>query len=145
MRASFVPAALTSPIAIHPEPPKLPQTAEYLYDRCDDRSLTPAWKVDNVMFTRAAKGGAGGATELTFDVTNLSNQEKVKCTASSPERPVVNSKHISNWVTCAVTPESASGETRIVSMQAMVDPEYNLFGIRQSWKCNDPFVYIDTP
>ncbi|KAM7193635.1 hypothetical protein V8F20_008272 [Naviculisporaceae sp. PSN 640] len=114
MDDSAVAAGLSSPVAIEPQQPLLPEIPEGRARSCTDRSATPAW--DIVGFEAKSDG------VLKINVTNLSNDQGLSCETK------LDSK--SKWVDCV-----DANSKDIVSTGLMFDGEHGILGIKQTWKC----------
>lgn len=138
MGNSQVWGSLSSPLNISPQLPLLPYTPAELPQRCVDRSVDPEWQLGHVLYQHhysQSKGQTEKYYHLTFDLTNVSNDEKIACNVTVDQLGGVTNKDGSTpWVKCRNTNSPA---TNITSTLVMLDTVNGLFGVKQSWNCSD--------
>lgn len=135
---------LSSPVTIEPVSPYYTWMDDYREERCPDRSDYPAWTVQNLVYDHAEtdpeSGLAKNMHELSFDVLNLSTEERISCAVSVDDALSLQNTRTEHWVEC-VTPEKK--DSTIVYTEVMFDVNYSLLGIKQSWKCSDAIEGLD--
>ncbi|KAK3312032.1 hypothetical protein B0H66DRAFT_585215 [Apodospora peruviana] len=137
MGNSQVWGALTSPIDISPQLPILPYTPAEQPERCVDRSVDPAWQVQDVLYQHhfsQTKNETENHYHLSLNLTNISNNEKVLCAATIDQLENVKIDGSISWVNCVPT---SSTPTNITSTAVMLDTINGVLGIKQSWNCTD--------
>jgi len=138
MGNSQVWGSLSSPIKIAPQLPLLPYTPAELPQRCVDRSVDPEWQLGEVLYQHhysQTKKDTEKHYHLSFDLTNVSNDEKVACNVTVDQLQGVTNKDGSiSWVDCG---NAISAATNITSTSVMLDTVHGLFGVKQRWNCSD--------
>ncbi|KAM7213826.1 hypothetical protein V8F06_010822 [Rhypophila decipiens] len=121
MDDSAVAAGLSSPVAIEPAQPAVPEVPEFRARSCTDRSATPGWTIGS--FSVAGDGS------LKINVTNLSNEQGLACEAKLDGK--------SKWVDC----KDVNKSKNIVSTGLLFDGEHGILGVKQTWNCPaEPYV-----
>ncbi|KAK4183718.1 hypothetical protein QBC35DRAFT_86071 [Podospora australis] len=134
MGGSYVPGALTSPIAIHPQWPLLPFTPTERSERCVYRSYDPEWQLNSLSY-HATSGGE--KYEVTLDIINFSSNEQSVCTVSVHAQDLPD-----NGSTPFFSCVTASGKTALL---VQFDKTYSVLGIKQTWTCADAIEGIELP
>ncbi|KAK3343388.1 hypothetical protein B0T25DRAFT_614369 [Lasiosphaeria hispida] len=145
MGNSQVAGSLSHPVNIAPQLPLLPYTAYEPPSRCVDRSVDPEWQIENLLYRHHSKQ-SGGKTEKTYnlslDLTNISNGDKVACNTTVDELKSVDPKGSIPWAKCS--PVVGSQNTSMTtSSEIMLDTTHGVLGVRQSWYCTDGILGID--
>jgi len=141
MNDGIAAASLTSPVTSGPTTPAPPTDAPPVkVVRCTERSAFPSWKVEGFSY----RPQATGSLELSANVTNLSNNERLLCSIKV-DKPVLGSeKHPELWLNCpAAKPATAAASNRILSTQLMFNNDRNVLGVKQTWTCADGVSGVD--
>lgn len=139
MGNSQVWGTLTTPVQIQPQLPIRPYTPSELPERCVDRSWDPQWLVEKLVYRNFSSISIGNSTkeiqELTFEVTNISNEKKSQCRITSLGN-FTNADGSTPWVLC----QTADPEEKLSVMLAV---QSGIMGIRQDWNCMDGIEGIE--
>ena len=139
MGNSQVSGSLSSPVKIAPQLPLLPYTPWEPPFRCVDRSVDPEWTVEHFSYRHSsASAGNTGQYELSLNLTSISTNESVACTASADDKEE-GGRQAAPWIKC--TPSKAG--TLIDLTEVAFDREYGVLGVRQTWRCLDGFEGVD--
>ncbi|KAM7189426.1 hypothetical protein V8F20_010156 [Naviculisporaceae sp. PSN 640] len=148
MGNSQVWGGLSSPINIVPQLPLLPYTPQEPPWRCVDRSVDPQWQISDLLYQHHSSEIGSKIVEkryhLSFDLVNLSNNEKVACNVAVDQlKAVANWDGSFPWFDCIDTvkdPDSGN----ITSTSVMLDTIHGLLGVRQSWSCTDGIEGVES-
>lgn len=134
MGNSQVSGSLSSPVKIAPQLPLLPYTPVQPPFRCVDRSVDPEWTIEHFSSQHSP-----GRYAVALNLTNVSTQETVACTASADESKEAGVRRAAPWLKC--TPSKAG--TLVDLTEVSLDREYGVLGVRQTWRCLDGFKGVD--
>lgn len=134
MGNSQVSGSLSSPVKIAPQLPLLPYTPAQPPFRCVDRSVDPEWTIEHFSSQHSP-----GRYEVALNLTSVSTQETVTCTASADESKEAGVRRAAPWLKC--TPSKAG--TLVDLTEVSLDREYGVLGVRQTWRCLDGFKGVD--
>lgn len=145
MGNSQVSGSLSTPVAIAPQLPLIPYVPAEPYHRCVDRSWDPEWVVEQFSFRHHASQGLDGVAgkkfyELSLNLTNASNGETVPCSVTVDEQTSATARGTWPWVKCAAP---ANATSLISQTEVMLDPDYGVLGVQQTWNCTDGIAGID--
>jgi hypothetical protein len=124
MRDTYVATALSYPISIRSQQPRVPEIPEARASSCVERSANPSWKIEGFAYQQRAS-----FAELSVNITNLSDDVRISCSAKTEPSKTQLTKHSAQWLSCS---DPASPDTKVT-----FDPGYNVLGINQTWKCPD--------
>lgn len=148
MGNSQVWGGLSSPVNIVPQLPLLPYTPQEPPWRCVDRSVDPQWQISDLLYQHHSSGTENKTVEnhyhLSFDLLNLSNNEKVACNVTVDQlNGSANKDGSFPWVECIDTIKDVSNKN-ITSTSVMLDTIHGLLGVKQSWSCSDGIEGIES-
>ncbi|CCC07598.1 hypothetical protein SMACR_08151 [Sordaria macrospora] len=139
MGNSQVWGSLTTPVQIQPQLPIRPYTPSELPERCVDRSWDPQWLVESLVYRNYSSISGGNSTketqELTFELTNISNEKKSHCLVTSLGN-FTSADGSTPWVPC-----QTSGPDEKLSVMLAV--QSGILGVRQDWNCLDGIEGIE--
>lgn len=139
MGNSQVWGSLTNPVQIQPQLPIRPYTPSELPERCVDRSWDPQWRVDQFVYRNYSSSSSGNSSEetqeLTFELTNISNEKKSQCRITSVGN-FTNADGSTPWVPC----QTSDPDEKFSVMLAV---QSSIMGIRQEWNCLDGIEGIE--
>lgn len=126
-------AQLFSPLNIDPYEPWTPRIPYEYPEHCVERSYYPTWEINDLVYDHAAE-----EPSLSFNLTNLSNGNKLPCATNANESETRGSFHKAVWLDCG--PEESSGEIAeggVSGTKILFDRDYSLLGVQQTWRCLD--------
>ncbi len=130
--------SLVSPVQINPVVPWPAFVPYFEADNCTDRSEYPAWTINNLTYDHTTPRKDANSTVplygLSFNLTNLSNNETLPCFVRVDET-TLDRTHSERWVDCAAPGSTILNGLSLTSI--LFDKDYNLVAINQTWKCND--------
>lgn len=102
-------------------------------ESCSDRSYYPTWEVDEFTYDHGAE-----QSSLSFNLTNLSNGNRIACAIAVNESLTRSSYHEARWVNCnSDDPPKEIPEMGVSGTKVLFDRDYSVLGIEQTWRCPD--------
>ncbi|KAK0634301.1 hypothetical protein B0T17DRAFT_649545 [Bombardia bombarda] len=147
MGNSQVWASLSGPVAIQPQLPILPYTPADLPERCVDRSVDPEWQVEDLLYQHhyvSLKNETKKYYDLSLNLTNISNREKVLCSVTVDQIKDVTKDGSTKWVACVNGATGANATSSITSTSILFDDVNKLLGVTQAWNCSDGIEGIES-
>jgi len=143
MGNSQVPAALSSPVSIHPQLPILPYTPTERAQRCVDRPYDPEWEIGSFLYRHhyiEKENITAMFYDLDLEITNISDGNSTKCSARVDLLNGGFKNGSTPWVRCN---ESARASNTSIPIEMSLDTDYGMFGLKQAWECTDGVAGVE--